>query len=104
MAFIQVLLSGAAGVVAGSAAAVQRNNDHYGIFKVTRAGGSITSFSMNIEGRMSPSDSWYVIGTVTQADYDPNNCIARIVQLWPEMRANQTAYTGVGNNTAWLCE
>jgi len=103
MALVTNLLNAANGVLAGSAVALQRLGDQYGVFKVSKV-GSITSFSMNIEGRMSPTDSWYVIATVTQADYDGNGSIARLVALWPEMRANQTAYVGTGNNTAWMGE
>lgn len=100
------LIADALGVVVGTTPVLpQRQADQYGTFKVTR-NAPVTSFSANLEGRMSPTDAWFVILTVTQADYDANGCIARLAQLWPEMRVNQTAFVtgGGGSNSFWLDE
>lgn len=79
----------------GAAFATQREQDQYGVAKLTK-GGVISSFVLSIEGRMSPVDSWYIIGTFSELNLDANNSAAMIVPLFPEMRANLTTYVGGG--------
>jgi len=83
----------------GGAIVTQRVDDAYGCVKL-RKQGFVTVFIVSIEGRMSPTESWYQITTISDTDLDANNSAATLVPLWPEMRANITTYLGGGGTLA----
>lgn len=61
-----------------------------GVFQV-----SMTTATVNIEGRCDPVAPWVVIATFV------NTSTAQAVELFREMRVNVTAWTA-GNVDAWL--
>jgi len=82
----------------------QRVRDKSGVFQVganTGLTGSVT-----LQGRMSSTDSWYDIITVTQADWnaDPQFSVVKIVTLFPEMRCKSVMSAGTPVVSAWISE
>lgn len=98
------LLSGVSATGASSAIVPECEREPYGVLKVMKS-GAVTSFTLALEGRMSPTESWYTIGTLTQANLDANGSAALQAMLFTEVRANLTAFVGGGGTlSVWLME
>lgn len=89
---------------AGGILLAQRVKDKSGLFQVG-ANAGLTG-SVTLQGRMSPTDAWYDILTLTQADWnaDPQFSVARLVTTFPEMRVRSVMSAGTPVVSAWLTE
>lgn len=82
----------------------QRVRDKSGLFQVG-ANSGLTG-SVTLQGRMSSTDNWYDIVTVTQADWnaDPQFSVVKLVTIFPEMRAKSVMSAGSPVVSAWVSE
>lgn len=80
----------------------QRVKEETGVVTIAFSG---TSFTLNVQGRPEPGQSWFTIATFTQASpaLDAQGCSAQIVALFPEMRFQLSSIVS-GTLTATLIE
>lgn len=103
-AIVQNLLVAATVPTDGNAVTTYRDNEATGLVVIVKGAGTLTAYTMLIQGRMSSSDSWYTVATITEATWDAQKSNAQLVRMWPEMRASLTSKTGTASITARLME
>jgi hypothetical protein len=87
------LLDAVAATGAGATFNIQRAREERGGLHVW---STVTSFTLQIQGRSDLNAPWCPIATYTNADLDAQGCIAALVALMPDMRANCTAMVAGG--------
>ena len=87
----------------------QRASDETGIFQVSQPSATGT-FTVNLQGRLSPDAPWYDIEEILYDSTDDHNdmastpfTISAVVVIFPEMRGNVSAISGA-TVSAWLSE
>ena len=82
----------------------QRISDKSGMVQVCAVTG--LTATVTIQGRMSSSDSWFDIATISQADWntDANFSYVKLVTLFPQMQFKSVCSVGSGPISVWITE